>query len=237
MNTPLNSPTTPTLSRDLSSAQNGNFIYTLVHEIRNPVTNINLATEVLEHLVTDDGAKMYLDVIVRNTMRIRAMLTDLLVLAQINEMSLENLSIHFLLDEVLITNGDRIMLKKVAVRKNYFTQDIKIKIKRTEVKIALTNIIINAIEAMPENDGLLEITTKLQQDICVIIVKDNGCGISKENLDSIFKPYFTTKPGGLGLGLSNTKSILHSNNIEVDLQSEPGKGTEFILSHKEILSN
>jgi len=236
MNTPLITSNTANLSRDQSSAHNGNFIYTLVHEIRNPVTNINLASEVLEQLVTDDDAKMYLHVIMRNATRIKVMLTDLLVLAQINEMSLENLSVHCLLDDVLIMNEDRIMLKKVTVRKNYSIQDIKIRIKRTEVKIALTNIIINAIEAMPEKDGLLEITTKLQHDGCVIIVKDNGCGISKENLDSIFKPYFTTKPGGLGLGLSNTKSILHSNHIEIDLQSEPGKGTTFILSHNEIVS-
>jgi signal transduction histidine kinase len=226
---------TPYLTSDLPSSNNGSFIYTMVHEIRNPLTNINLATDVLQRMETDDSVKMYLEVIMRNTVRIRTMLTDLLVLAQINEMSLESLSVHSLLEDVLITNEDRIMLKKVVINKNFSIQDLRIKIKRSEVKIALTNIIINAIEAMPENDGLLEITTKLVHGNCVIIIKDNGCGISEENLDSIFKPYFTTKPGGLGLGLSNTKSLLHSNHIEIDLQSEPGKGTTFILTHKEIL--
>jgi len=221
-----------TAYKHLPSEDNGNFIYTFAHEIRNPLTNINLATEVLEHMVTDNGAKMYLSVIMRNSGRIKDMLTDLFASGRTHEWNPEKQSVHSLFDEILATNNDRAILKRVAIRKNYTARDFRIKINRAEVKTALTNIIINAIEAMPAKNGLLEITTKLLHGIYFLIIKDNGSGISKIDQENIFKPYFTTKPGGVGLGLSNTLSILNSNHIEVNLRSEPGKGTRFILFHK-----
>ena len=67
----------------------------------------------------------------------------------------------------------------------------------------------------------------------MIQIEDNGCGISKENLKYIFKPYFTNKPGGLGLGLATTYDILQSNHVGVNVESEEGKGTRFILSFEE----
>ena len=61
-------------------------------------------------------------------------------------------------------------------------------------------------------------------------MNNNGCGISERDLKHISKPYFTNKPGGLGLGLATTSEILRSNHVEVKIESEQGKGTNFILS-------
>jgi signal transduction histidine kinase len=69
---------------------------------------------------------------------------------------------------------------------------------------------------------------------CVIEIEDNGIGISKQNLKNIFKPYFTNKPGGMTLGLSTTLDILHSNHAKVEVHSEEGRGTHFILSFERI---
>jgi signal transduction histidine kinase len=98
------------------------------------------------------------------------------------------------------------------------------------MQIALTNIIINAIDAMPSENGELKLTTKSIDGKYIIQVEDNGCGISKANLKHIFKPFFTKKPGGLGLGLATTYHILKSNHVGIDVESEEGKGTLFILS-------
>jgi signal transduction histidine kinase len=96
------------------------------------------------------------------------------------------------------------------------------------MKIALTNIIVNAIDAMSQK-GELKIITKSIERKYAIQIEDNGCGISREDLKNIFKPYFTNKPGGLGLGLAATCDILQSNHVGVFVESEEGKGTRFIL--------
>src|ERR1043165_7586619 len=156
------------------SAQNENLIHTRVHEIRNPLTNIKLATEVLKILATDDNSKIYLDIIIRNSERIKGIISELVAVRSINEKKQEEQSMHSLLDEVLMMNHDRIRLKSIAVRKNYTIKDLRIKINGTEVKIALTNLIINAIEAMPVENGILDISTKHLHGICFIIITDNG---------------------------------------------------------------
>jgi signal transduction histidine kinase len=229
---PLESFAPPLIRREIPLK----FIYTLTHEIRNPLTNINLATDVLKQLTTDEAQKVYLNIIMRNTERIKGIVNDLLALGNTTEIKLENHSVQYLLDEILMINEDRLVLKNVIVRKKFSKSDLKIKISRAEVKIALANIIINAIEAMPANDGLLEITTKLLRGFCVIVIRDNGTGISKENLTNIFKPYFTNKPDGMGLGLSVAQSILNANLLTINVRSEPGKGTMFLLSYKMELS-
>jgi C4-dicarboxylate-specific signal transduction histidine kinase len=97
------------------------------------------------------------------------------------------------------------------------------------MKIALTNIIINAIDAMAGIKGELTLVTKSTCHACVVQIEDNGCGISEENLKNIFKPYFTNKPDGLGLGLTTTQDILRSNHVGLNVRSVVAKGTNFTL--------
>ena len=95
--------------------------------------------------------------------------------------------------------------------------------------MALTNIIVNAIEAMSSKNGELNLITKFIDGRYAIEIGDNGCGISKEDLKDIFKPNYTNKPGGLGLGLATTYDILQLNHVGVNVESERGEGTRFTL--------
>ncbi len=65
-----------------------------------------------------------------------------------------------------------------------------------------------------------------------VIIKDNGCGITEENLSRLFEPYFTAKRNGMGLGLSSTLNILQSHKAEVEVQSKLNEGTSFIINFK-----
>src|SRR5687768_14301861 len=215
----------PGISKDQSSQ----FVSALAHEIRNPLANINLSVGILQSAIKDDELKTYLDIIIRSSIRINHLINDLLQYQDADEMLAEKYSVHQLLDEVLDMTGDRIMLKDIAVRKTYAAQDCRIVMNRPEMKIALTNIIINAIDAMDSEKRELKLVTKSIRGKFLIRIEDNGCGISKSNLKNIFKPYFTTKPGGLGVGLGATYVILQSNHVEVKVESEAGKGTRFIL--------
>src|SRR5688572_9178101 len=113
------------------------FIYTMVHEIRNPLTNINLAVELLNQLLQNDEQRMLLDIIMRNSGRVKDVVADILTSQNTNEIKPVKNSIHYLLDELLIMNKDRFMLKNVTVRKHYTLNDYKLKFNRSEVKIAL----------------------------------------------------------------------------------------------------
>jgi len=204
-------------------------ISALAHEVRNPLTNINLAIGLLESAIKDDSLKPYLDIIMRSSGRITDLITELLKNQQPDEVRPEKQSIYQLLDEVLEMAKDRIRLKNIMVRKDYAAHDCKIELNRPKMKIALTNIIVNAIDAMRADTGELRLVTKTFRDKYVIQIEDNGCGISKLNLKSIFKPFFTKKPGGLGIGLATTYDILQSNHVKVNVESKEGKGTQFIL--------
>lgn len=97
------------------------------------------------------------------------------------------------------------------------------------MKIAITNIIVNAIEAMAGVNGILTLVTKMVYGKYIIEVKDNGCGISKPNLDKMFKVAFTSKPGGLGIGLTIIYDILKLNQVAINIESAEGEGTTFSL--------
>jgi signal transduction histidine kinase len=206
------------------------FTYTLAHEIRNPLTTINLAVDMLR--ISDDPKEKEacLDLIIRNSLRINGLLTDLLNSYQVNEIRLEIYAINLLIDEVVDRLQDRLSLKNIEVSKYYSTQDCKLLLNKEKIKIALTNIILNAIEAMTEGKGKLKIFTKWINGKCIVEIQDNGSGISIQNLKKIFTPYFTTKPGGMGLGLSSSLDILRANHFHVDVQSAEKSGTRFILS-------
>ncbi len=207
----------------------------MAHEVRNPLTNINLSIEMLEPALKDNELKIYLGIIKRSSIRINDLLNELLKYQEEDELRIKKYSIHLLLDDVLAMTEDRLMLKNITVIKNYASVDCKIALNRHKMKIALTNIIINAIDAMAHGKGELRLVTKSIDGRFIIQIEDNGCGISKENLKEIHKPYYTNKPGGLGLGLATTYNILLSNHVGVEVQSEEGIGTKFVLYSKKTL--
>jgi signal transduction histidine kinase len=207
----------------------GNFISAISHEIRNPLTNINLSVGLLQEALKDKDLKMYLDIIMRNSKRIDDLVTDLLKTQNSEIVPVAYHSIYQLLEEVLETAADRITLKNITVHKLYAPDDFKIAFSRQEMKIALTNIVINAIEAMPEGKGELTLATTSTADHYIIHIEDNGRGISEQNLKHLFKPYFTDRPGGLGLGLSTAYATLRSNDVTVNVTSKQGTGTIFTL--------
>lgn len=227
LSTIMAEPFTPT---KIVQKQTVHFASALAHEVRNPLSNINLAVEMLKSLISNDEYKIYLDIILRGAARINDLVTDLLTSTQAVEIQAGKHSIHQLINEVVAMTDDRIRLKNITIRKDYATRDRKIILDKQKMKIALINIIINAIDAMPSEKGELKLITKSRDGKYVIQIEDNGCGISKAHLKHIFKPFFTKKPGGLGIGLATTYHILQSNHIGINVESEEGKGTRFTLT-------
>ena len=206
------------------------FSAALAHEIRNPLTNIELAVDMLLSTDLQSDQKFYLDVIKRASFRINGLVTELVTSGESGEAASDYQSIHLVLNEVLALTNDRIRLKNIEVLKNYTEADCNIWMNKQQLKIAIVSIVINAIEAMPAEAGKLTFVTRSGNGQFVIEIEDNGTGISEQNLSNIFKPFYTSKPGGLGLGLSTTLDILKANHAMVEVKSELDRGTTFLLS-------
>ncbi len=211
------------------TAANHQLVRTLAHEIRNPLTNINLSINYLEEEVGDD-LKMYTSMVRRNSDRINTLLTELVNIANPAKLKLTPLSLSELINETLVAAEDRIKLNNIELLTD-FAADSTIIVDKEKIKIALLNIVINGIEAIDsETAGKLSIATRVADKLAHITITDNGVGIGPESLDKLFQPYFTGKKNGMGLGLAATEAIVkaHMGNIVVD--SEPGKGTTFMIS-------
>jgi signal transduction histidine kinase len=97
-----------------------------------------------------------------------------------------------------------------------------------KLKQAFMNVVLNAMEAMPQG-GVLRVSTLVDDNSVCIKVMDTGVGISTEDLERIFEPFFTRKTKGTGLGLANVKRIFEEHGGNVEIESIPGKGTEVSL--------
>jgi signal transduction histidine kinase len=214
--------------------KSGVFATSLVHEVRNPLTNINLAVDILSLGNISEEQEKFVEIIKRGVERINHILTSFLSSHNEDEIHAESCSVNELIEEVLSINKDRIGLKNVIVKKNFATGNLHILVKKQEIEIALINIVVNAIEALPTANGILTLSTSIKNDQCIIEIEDNGIGISEKNLLNIFDPYYTNKPGGMGLGLSTTMDILLSNCGTMDVQSEEGSGTHFTLHFNQM---
>ena len=98
-----------------------------------------------------------------------------------------------------------------------------------KIKIAFLNLIVNGIEAMEEH-GTLTITTISDKQKCIIKISDTGCGMSSEQMNRLFEPFFSTKSMGNGLGLANAHNIILSHNGNIKGESEENVGTTFTIS-------
>ena len=211
------------------SASTARLARTLAHEVRNPLTNIHLSLDQLEPELVDEDLKLFTSIIRRNSHRINTLITELLDSFKPQETTLKQVSMIDLLEKALSEATDRLSLKKITLHKD-FREDCLLQLDETKIKIALLNLIINAIEAMKDEIGILRIVTRVTNDFCYVEIQDNGIGISTENLNKLFEPYFTLKTNGLGLGLAATFTILQSHHASVEVESELGIGTTFIVT-------
>ncbi|MCW3091571.1 MAG: sensor hybrid histidine kinase [Ferruginibacter sp.] len=210
-------------------AASGRFIRTLAHEVRNPLSNIKLAVENLLQKTVDEDDHFYLDIIHRNGQRINDLVTELLQSSRPADMNFEDISLHGLLNRVIASVQDKVVLRNIKLITHFDDDDCTIKADAPKLDMAILNILVNAIEAVADQTGLIEVATICQGKQAQLLIIDNGCGISKENKAKLFEPYFTSKRNGIGLGLATTLNILQSHNARIDVQSQEEKGTVFTI--------
>jgi len=213
-------------------ALTGRFARTIAHEIRNPLTNITLSMGQLKSEIEtkEDDLDLYFDIVKRNCERINQLITELLKSTKPEELNFVQFSINSLLNETVELAADRIKLKEINLQKEFTHTSASILVDPGKMKIALLNIVINAVEAMPAQCGILTIKTTEKNNRFTISILDNGIGISSENMERMFEPFYTGKAKGTGLGLTSAQNIIINHKGTIKVESTPLIGTEFIIS-------
>ena len=210
----------------------GKIARSIAHEVRNPLTNLSLALEQLKDELDIDNEyiTMFTDIIGRNVDRIGQLITEMLNSSKPRDLDRKKQDFNQVIKETLQLVSDRIKLKRMRLETHFYADDCIALIDRDQVKTALLNILVNAVEAMQEGKGMLSIKTNCTEDNRVYVeVTDNGGGITEQDRARLFDPFFTGKSGGMGLGLTATQNIINSHKGSIEVESQVGQGTTFRL--------
>lgn len=202
----------------------------IAHEVRNPLTNINLSVESLRTEHDPQEFNEYMTIIENNSRRINDLITQLLTSTKLTEFSFAKVDMNKLVEETLHMAMDRIKFKNIEVETEFDPEICDVMVDAEKIQIALLNLFVNAIEAMADKGGILKVRTEKIKDKCVIRIEDNGRGINKEDIKNVFQPFYTTKKTGTGLGLATTQNIILNHKATIDLESEVGNGTLFTIT-------
>ncbi|MBD3288282.1 response regulator [candidate division KSB1 bacterium] len=205
----------------------------IAHELRNPLNIIETARYFISDLYGEENPELRekLDIIKKNVSRASAIINDLVELSHKSSNSKRMIDINKIIDKILSLIGKQLISKNINVIRDY-KEIPQISFNSESLNQVLLNIIVNAIQAMPTG-GELIIRTELNDHSDVQIkVIDSGCGISADDMNHIFDPFFTTKEvgDGAGLGLYIAHSIMTREGAKIDVESEKGFGSTFILT-------
>lgn len=206
----------------------------LAHEIKNPLSTVQLNLQLLqEDLHSDDPAYRRiinrLNTVRNETNRLREIVDDFLRYAGRLELDRKPIDLNVVLDELVDFFAPQAAAQRVQIRLKKNTNGALAPIDSKLIKQALLNLMINALHAMP-GGGELIMTLDRTDEQALIDVIDTGPGIPDNVVDKIFEAYYSTKKGGTGLGLPMAKRIVEAHGGKLTVKSEAGKGTDFTLA-------
>ena len=205
------------------------------HELRNPLGIIKNSAYYINTKLkdTDEKVKKHLRIIESEISRSNKIISDLMNFARDKKLALQKTQINAIVQDALSrTTGP----DTVTVITELGGDLPPLMADSSQIQQVFINLISNAVQAMTSpsqvetrNGGRLVISTRTEDGFIVTEFKDNGCGISEENLGRLFEPLFTTKTKGIGLGLAVSKRIIEAHEGNIEVESEIGKGTTFAV--------
>jgi signal transduction histidine kinase len=200
----------------------------VAHEVKNPLNAILLHVEVakskLGHGETDVAPQM--EIISREILRLDRVVKTFLDFTRPVELHLATVPLQELVSEIVELARPQADASKILLHMEQHAEGVEVRVDRDLLKQAVLNVVVNAMQAMPDGGDLrFEATTR--GDFAEIRISDTGPGIPSELRDKIFRLYFTTRKEGSGIGLAMTFRIVQLHDGTIDFTSEPGKGTTF----------
>lgn len=204
----------------------------LAHEIRNPLSTIRLNLELLEEdLQADEGPRarrncQKVQSVLRECGHLEQILNDFLQFARANALHLERVSLNAEVQRFLEFFAPQAADAKVEISPHLAASLPEIDLDPQLFRQLMLNLAGNALQAMPQG-GCLEVLTYEQPASIVLELIDTGCGMDERTQQRMFETFFSTKPGGSGLGLPTTRRIVEAHGGTMHCESTPGAGTRF----------
>jgi two-component system, NtrC family, sensor kinase len=210
----------------------------IAHEINNPLTGVLTFAHLLhQNDNLNEQDKEDVDVIIKETTRVREIIRGLLDFARESPSTRESLNLNEVIKQTLNLLRNQKEFRDIVTEQNLDDSLPRVNADKNQIQQVLLNLFLNACEAMPKG-GNLSISSSYDNDSksIMLTVADSGCGVSEDNIAKVFDPFFTTKPvgKGTGLGLSVSYGILQSHGGDIKVESELGEGTAFTLIFPEI---
>jgi signal transduction histidine kinase len=203
----------------------------IAHEIRNPLGSIKSYAGILRDTLLRDGKEREIAQVISDQVdRLNEFITNFLNFAKTQEPKIVSTYLEVILDRTIKLVQAQYPKEKYPIELSSQSQNGYVTVDPQQIQQVFLNLIINAWQAMP-NGGLLKITYTPNPDkkLFKIIFQDQGKGISEDDLKKIFKPFFTTRQDGTGLGLWIVQQIIERHNGQLEVESAVGKGTKFII--------
>ena len=208
----------------------------VAHEIGNPLNSLNIHLQLLERHCrggdekpADDEALDMIDVAKSEVKRLDLIITQFLSAIRPTKPNMEKLDFKELVEATLNFMKNEIEDRSIMVHCDWPEVMPDISGDSNQLKQAVYNLIKNALQAMPEG-GRIDIICSVNEEYLRLSISDTGCGISAKDMGNIFEPYFTRKQAGTGLGLMIVERIIREHGAELAVESDPGKGTVFIIN-------
>lgn len=217
------------LVRSSTLASVGELSSSIVHEMRNPLSSIKMNLQALRRRADGDAAYHELgEIATEQVQRLEGMLDELLKYGRPVELHLEVVPFKALAETAVALVGDSARAKHIGIDIEDRLEGYRLNVDREQMTRALTNLLSNAIQAAPE-DSRIRLAGHAGSGRIRIEVDDSGPGLPAEAHERLFKPFFTTKPNGTGLGLANVKKIVELHNGAVAAQNRPEGGARFTI--------
>jgi len=220
------------LLRSEKLASIGELVAGIAHEINNPLTGVLMfATMIEEDPRLDPAIKKDLETIVHETHRCAKIVRELLDFSRESVPQKKMESVNHILDKTMALVEHHTSCHNICIKKEYNESLPPVLIDPSQIEQVFMNVLINASQAMPSG-GQLTIQTDFsaQDNYLYVKITDTGCGISEDNLQKIFDPFFSTKGAkGTGLGLSVSYGIIENHGGQIEVTSRQGEGTSFTI--------
>jgi signal transduction histidine kinase len=208
----------------------GQLSASLAHEIRNPLNAISLFAQVLQAGVGGDAEMLgYTEKILHEVERIDTLLVKLLASSKRAKYQLRSLHLPQLLEQAVAPFRAQAEAQHVAITTEILGEPPALLADSDELNQVFSNLIANALFEMRQG-GRLDIRLDHDDQVACVTVSDSGGGIPAEHLGRIFDPFFTTKQKGTGFGLSVALRIVKSYGGRIQVESEPGAGSRFLIT-------
>jgi PAS domain S-box-containing protein len=226
------------LSRRLAAI--GRLTSGVAHEVKNPINAVLVHLEVLREKLQamDPESRRHMDVIAGEIQRLDRVVQTLVDFTRPVELRLSDLDLRRTVEEVALLASPDASRQGVSIQRELPPEPLAVKADTDLLKQALLNIVLNGVQAMPQG-GTLTIRGRREGGSAVLEVQDQGSGIPADVQEKVFNLYFTTKPGGSGIGLAMTYRVMQLHNGAVEFESQDGRGATFRLrlpaaeAHKE----